>query len=249
MPIWAAARRAASSGDTAVAATGRVRTGGDRLRVLAAQLWSHRVQNGPADLEACIRAARDGDEAARDRLISDNLPWIRAVLRLEADSVVRQKESSSDLAQSICVEILQHLDTFEFRGEASFRSWLHTWICNKLKARRRYYLAQKRDARREVGHPNHGTSLDERLLNCYATFCTPSRVAEHREAIERVEEALDRLPDDYRAVIVQAQLLRLPHAEIAGRMGRSEGATRVLLHRAVVRLAALLDVAGDDERT
>jgi type IV pilus assembly protein PilW len=75
------------------------------------------------------------------------------------------------------------------------------------------------------------------LLDCYRTFCTPSGVLQAREEVERIEAAFDALPDDYREVITLSRIVGLSHAEIAERSGRSEGATRTLLYRALGRLA------------
>jgi len=42
-------------------------------------------------------------------------------------------------------------------------------------------------------------------------------------------------------VIALARVLELPHKEVAERLGRSELATRTLLHRALAALSATLD--------
>jgi RNA polymerase sigma-70 factor (ECF subfamily) len=48
--------------------------------------------------------------------------------------------------------------------------------------------------------------------------------------------ALERLPDDYRVVIILRHIEDLPYSEIAGRMKRSEGAVRMLWVRALAQL-------------
>jgi RNA polymerase sigma-70 factor (ECF subfamily) len=49
-------------------------------------------------------------------------------------------------------------------------------------------------------------------------------------------EVLDRLPDDYRTVIVLRNLEGLSHEEVAARLGRNVGAVRMLWVRALARL-------------
>lgn len=51
-------------------------------------------------------------------------------------------------------------------------------------------------------------------------------------------------------MITQARLLGLSHAEIADEMGRNEGAVRVLLHRALIRLGRIMtrDESGAQDR-
>ena len=48
--------------------------------------------------------------------------------------------------------------------------------------------------------------------------------------------ALVALPEDQREVVVLRLLRGLPHAEIARQTGRSEGALRIMLHRALQRI-------------
>lgn len=72
---------------------------------------------------------------------------------------------------------------------------------------------------------------------------TPSRAAMGAEQLAAFEQVFDRLPEDYREVITLSKLVGLSHAEIAVEMKRSEGAVRVLLHRALARLGVLLETA------
>jgi RNA polymerase sigma-70 factor (ECF subfamily) len=60
-----------------------------------------------------------------------------------------------------------------------------------------------------------------------------------REELSRFEEAFDRLPKDYQDVIILSRLAEMSHGEIATALGRTEGATRNLLYRALARFAEL----------
>ncbi len=65
--------------------------------------------------------------------------------------------------------------------------------------------------------------------------------AAQREQLRAVQAALAKLPEDYQEVIRLRVVLALPTAEAAAWMGRSEGAVRVLLHRALKALRERLD--------
>lgn len=157
------------------------------------------------------------------------------------------RETSEDLVQSVCREVLDDLGDFHYEHERGFKSWLFIQALRKVQDRAKYHSRQKRDVGREV-------AIDEaQLLSGYASFLTPSRVVSQREDIERLERAFDKLPEDYRDVITWSKLLGLTHAEIGERMGRTETAVRALLYRALVRLGFLLDAdqpqdpdGGDD---
>jgi RNA polymerase sigma-70 factor (ECF subfamily) len=188
------------------------------------------------------RAAR-GEREALDALLERYLPELRAFVRLRAGAVVRARESSSDLVQSVCREVIQHMDRFQFPSEPAFKQWLYTTALRKILNRKEFYLAQKRDAYREV--PLGSGSGDERLIECYRSFSSPSRRAMLREEVERIERAFEELPEDYREVITLAHVVGLSRAEIAQHMGKTEGNVRVLLHRALARMAALLAPSPD----
>lgn len=187
--------------------------------------------------------ASGGDRQALGLLLARHLPSLQAYVRLKAGPVLRARESLSDLVQSVCVEVLQDLPGFEFRGEARFRHWLFQHALHKVVNKANYHRAQKRDLGRERAMPAGDSASGEHasVLACYASICTPSRHASGREALARFEAAFDRLPDDYREAITLQRLVGMPYAEIAAAMGRSEGAVRNLVHRGLARLTTLLE--------
>ena len=149
-------------------------------------------------------------------------------------------ESTSDIVQSVCREILQHKDRFQYPGEDGFRRWLYTTALRKVSKRAEFYRAQRRDAARTVPLEDGGDD-PQALLSCYGRFCSPSQAFQAREEVERIEGAFDQLPEHYREVITLSRIAGLSHAEIAERTGRTEGSTRMLLFRALEQLSELLD--------
>ena len=99
-----------------------------------------------------VENASRGDVTAIEALLEHHLPGLRNFVRRRAPGVVAARESSSDLVQSVCREVLEHLadERLEYRGEAEFKKWLYQAALNKLQNRRRYHLAEKRDPGREV---------------------------------------------------------------------------------------------------
>jgi RNA polymerase sigma-70 factor (ECF subfamily) len=178
----------------------------------------------------------EGDEAVLDDLLREHVPRLRGFVRLHMGGALRQREESIDLVQSVCREILEHRERFRYPGENGFRRWLYTTALRKIHTRIEHWGAQRRDPGREVPAP----LLDE-LLDGYGSVCTPSREVAAREQVERIEAAFDALPGHYREVIALSRIAGLPHAEIAERMGKNEGAVRMLLSRALARLAELLE--------
>ncbi|MSR47052.1 MAG: sigma-70 family RNA polymerase sigma factor [Planctomycetes bacterium] len=201
-----------------------------------------RKQCMPFDPEPLLQRASQGDAASVASLLERYLPGLRAFLRLRAGKALRARESASDLAQSVCREILEHVDRYQYRGEAEFKNWLFTTALRKLAHRRAHWNTQKRGAGREWREADRAgnDSAEDGLAAAYASFATPSRHAVAREELARVEAAFDQLTEAHREVILLARVVGLPHKEIAARMDRSEPATRTLLHRALLALSELL---------
>lgn len=186
------------------------------------------------DPQTLVEMATRGEMPAVESLLQRYLPDLRAYIRLRSTKAVREKESSSDLAQSVCREVLEKMDDFDYRGEAAFRGWLYAKALSKVQDRAKYYKAQRRDVGREQ---RVDSALTSNPGVHYAHMLTPSMVAMGRETNERIERAFDELPDDYREVLTHLRVARLSYAETAEAMGRSEGSIRGLAERALVRLA------------
>ncbi len=193
--------------------------------------------DNPPD-RSLLAAATRGDAAAAQALLQGYLTRLRAFVRMRMPADLRARESSLDVVQSVCCELLGELDGFEFRGEADFRGWLFTAALNKLRNKHRFQRQQKRDRSREGALPE-GADMDA-LLASSGLLGTPSQVAIGVETMERLERAFDSLPEHYREVISLARIAGLPHAEIARRLDKTEQATRQLLGRALVQLATTM---------
>ena len=70
---------------------------------------------------------------------------------------------------------------------------------------------------------------------------TPSRLFAQQEAVERLLDRLNALPEDYRKAILMAKIERLSTAEMAERLGKSREAVALLVYRAVKRFRELSD--------
>ncbi|MFI5028726.1 MAG: RNA polymerase sigma factor, partial [Solirubrobacterales bacterium] len=61
-------------------------------------------------------------------------------------------------------------------------------------------------------------------------------IAEGREELRQVMENLEHLPDDRREALIMRFALGMDNREIARALGRTDGATKVLIHRAIKQL-------------
>lgn len=182
--------------------------------------------------------AKGGDAAALELLLEHYLPNLHAFVRLRLGAVVRARESSMDVVQSVCRELLAARPTFEFRGEDRFRAWLFTSALRKILEKQRFHRLAKRDLERELPSPSDD---DDAVV---ANLLTPSMSAIGNETAQALVGALDALSAEHREVITLARVVRLPHRAIAEVMDRSEVAVRQLLSRAMLRLTLELRERG-----
>ena len=83
------------------------------------------------------------------------------------------------------------------------------------------------------------THLDD--AETYSAPHATERVVEGREEVKEVLAGVSKLPDDRREALIMRFALDMDNREIARALGRSEGATKVLIHRAIRQLEQGLD--------
>src|SRR5207244_8202401 len=74
---------------------------------------------------------------------------------------------------------------------------------------------------------------------------TTEQLVEGRDELSRVLDGVRQLPDDRREALIMRFALGMDNREIARALGRSDGATKVLIHRAIRQLEELV---GEDVR-
>lgn len=169
-------------------------------------------------------------------MFARNLHHVRAFVRLRIDALTRDNEAISDVVQSACREVLAN-ESFEFRGELAFRSYLCQAALHKIRDRRRHYLAKKRGAG-AVKPIDHGDSQLEQIYR--TTMFDPARGVVRAEEIAQLEATFERLPEDYREALTLYRIVGLSVSDLARQLGRTEGAVKALLSRAMGRLSSLL---------
>ncbi len=147
---------------------------------------------------------------------------------------LRDHHRAEDLTEVVFLRALAGLPRFDDRGDgerSTFRVWLFQIARNAI-------ANERRRVRRRPEAP-----LDEAAFVVAAD--DPAAVAGQRDAIARAWRVIDRLPEDRRRALVLRFVEEMSTAEIAAILGRSEGAVRVLIHRALRAVAATIDGRRD----
>jgi RNA polymerase sigma-70 factor, ECF subfamily len=139
---------------------------------------------------------------------------------------LRDRHAAEDVTAQVFLRALAALPRFREQGEddkSSFRVWLFQIARNSLSNERR----------RVRRHPQ--TTLDAALEIPGTDDVQGS--ATRRQEVEEALLAIDQLPHDRRRALILRFVNELSTREISEIMGRSETATRVLIHRSLQSVA------------
>jgi RNA polymerase sigma-70 factor (ECF subfamily) len=189
-----------------------------------------------------IAQARDGDSAALGRLLELYRNYLRLVARSLIGVALRVKAEPSDLIQETFLKAHREFAGFKGQGEHELIAWLRRILATTLADHVKHHRRKGRDFQRQESLDQLLERSDAAVHRALASHtASPSNGAVRREQAVLLADAVDRLPPDYREVFILRTLEHIPLGEIAARMGRSEGAVRMLWTRAVVRLNEILE--------
>jgi RNA polymerase sigma-70 factor, ECF subfamily len=186
---------------------------------------------------------RSGDEAALAEFVEANRPALMGFLHARIGGHLAKKLEPDDILQDACVEALRSLDKAPL-AEWDPLHWLFQ-VCERkiIDSHRKFFESQKRDAGREASIPD-GSEMAGGLGNLLAaSMTTPSAAFSRDQRQLRVLAAIDTLPEDQREALRLRYLVGLPSKEIAQKLGKTDGAVRVMLSRSLGKLQELL---GDE---
>jgi RNA polymerase sigma-70 factor (ECF subfamily) len=193
------------------------------------------------DVERWLAAARAGSREALGEALQAYRAYLLLIAQQELDSDLRAKGGASDLVQETFVDAQRLLGTFKGTTEGPWAAWLRELLLNNLADFvRRYRATDKRCVSREVGQPASDSGAEHRG-EAVADTPSPSVTAMAAEQTAALERALERLPQDYREVLLLRYQGDLSFEEIGRRLGRSANAARKLWLRALRKLEQELE--------
>jgi RNA polymerase sigma-70 factor (ECF subfamily) len=148
-----------------------------------------------------------------------------------ARRMLNSDADAEDVTQDVLLQVVRKLPTF--RGESAFPTWLHRVTVNAALAHRRKRAAQKEY---RSAMPLE-IALEEAPRGAVQRWTIgPEEAALNHETQQLIERAIADLPDDYRDVLVLADVEGLHNAEVAQMLGVSVPAVKSRLHRARQKL-------------
>ena len=150
---------------------------------------------------------------------------------------LRDPTAAEDVTATVFMRALAGLPRFRERAEApnsSFRVWLFQIA--------RHTIANTR--RRDRRHPESPIELAAEVATAEDVPTTVAR----RDELRRAWVGVEALPEERRRALILRLVHEMTPGEIAAVLGRSEGAVRVLVHRALRSVVREANRAASDQR-
>ncbi len=173
---------------------------------------------------AIVARVRAGDSAAREELVRRYLPVLRRWAHGRLPPSARSLNETDDLVQLTLIKALNHLDTLRLDHPGSFLFYLKQGLLNRVRDEIRSHKRRRTENGDEA-----------------AWEALPADAEAHDyEQLETYERALALLPRRQQQLIVMRLEFGLSYAEIARECDCSADAARMMITRAIARLARVV---------
>jgi RNA polymerase sigma-70 factor (ECF subfamily) len=211
------------------------------------------IESGAAESladERELAALQAGDDRAFERLVRAHVGRLHAVaLRL-----LQNPADADEVVQEAFLSAYRNLPSF--RGEARLETWLHRIVVNaalQRLRRRKHRIESVADAGHVSDSGVDATEVDvDELLPRFSEngypehFSRPwvqntEELATRAETREQVRRMIDKLPDNYRTVLILRDIEELDTSAVGELLELTPGTVKVRLHRARQALRNLLE--------
>jgi len=189
------------------------------------------------EIEKAIQLIQRNDSAS----LEETLALLQGTVFSFSMKVCGQRQDAEDTMQEVMVKSLSYLPKFD--SPRALIVWLYKVAKSRcLMSRRKSKFAPQEDLSLEELMPDRQEF--ERLSG--KSEGTPEDSLLRRESAKRLREAVQKLPPEYRLILVLHDMEELSDADIAEITGLRQGTIRVRLHRA--RLFVRKELAKQEQR-
>ena len=184
---------------------------------------------GDAELLTRLRA---GDELAFEELVRRETRHLLAVAR----RLLRNDDDAQDAVQQAFLSAFRALPSFN--GQSRITTWLHRIVTNAALMKLRTRGRRPEDSIDDLlpSYLEDGHHVEQ-----FSEWALPAdRRLLQRETRARVRDAINRLPDSYRTVLMLRDIEELSTEETAQALGVNANTVKIRLHRARQALVKLL---------
>jgi RNA polymerase sigma-70 factor (ECF subfamily) len=195
------------------------------------------------DESALLERLIGGDNSVLGDLFALHRDRLWRMVNFRLDRRLGTRLDADDVLQEAYVDASQRIEHYTADPTKSFYIWLRLIVTQTMiDAHRRHLGTQKRDIRREqkkqVAYPEATSiSLARRLIGSVAT---PSQAAVKAEALEQLEQALEKMDPTDQEVLALRHFEELTNTEVSEVLGIQQKAASIRYVRAIARLKDVL---------
>lgn len=182
-----------------------------------------------------VQRVRNGDQRAYKTLVER---YQRKVFSI-ALGMLKDREEARDVAQEAFIKVYRYLD--HFKGDASFYTWLYRITVNVcIDVMRRKGTGSKEHVEfdetlaHDVSEANLG-ALGTRLGT------NPQKSALRRELAEKIQAALEQVPEKHRAILLLREVEGMSYEDLARTLGVPKGTVMSRLFHARLKVQKVLN--------
>jgi RNA polymerase sigma-70 factor (ECF subfamily) len=183
-----------------------------------------------------------GDTTELAQFIEQRRPQLLGYIQKNLGPALRRKLEPEDILQDVVLTAVASPDQFAVPGRDPFKLLCQIAEQRIIDAHRHHVAAQKRACDREVSIDRPQTADPARgfvdLL--IASMTSPSQAFSRNQREFRLQAAIEELPEDQRESLRLRYVEGLPTRDVAERLGKTDGAIRVLLSRTLTKLQEVL---------
>lgn len=202
-----------------------------------------------SETQELLAGAGNGEASAVNQLLDRHREALRNMIKVRMDQKLGRRVDASDVVQDVLLEASQRLADYIRDPKLPFGLWLRQMAHDRIiDLHRRHRVARRRSIDREQQRgPQRG---DESSLELAAQLrdpeLTPAAATLRKELHERFVEAIDRLEDEDREIMLMRHFEQLTNSEAAELLGLSQPAAGMRHLRALRRLREVLGEDGED---
>ena len=181
-----------------------------------------------------ILRVQNGDRASFEKLVIENQKRVyNLALRM-----VGNVDDAFDMSQEAFIKAYNSIGSF--RGESRFSVWLYRLTTNVCLD---FLYSQ---ARRRQSSLTYLDDMEEgKELEIPDERSSPETIMEQKELRETLERGIDKLPPDYRAILLLREIEGFSYNEIADTLSLEEGTVKSRIFRARKKLCDILTSDGN----
>jgi RNA polymerase sigma-70 factor (ECF subfamily) len=184
---------------------------------------------------AIVQRVQNGEVSAFNQLVQKYRQSLFSIIY----NMTGNREDATDIAQEVFIKAFQSIK--QFRGQASFYTWLYRIAVNSSIT-----FIKRAKKQRFINYETiDETLVSSEILEYFTAKTKTEKGALLKELQEKLNEALQKLSPKHRIVVILHEVEGMNHKEIADITKTSEGTVRSRLHYAKRMLQAfLLDYVG-----